>query len=43
MFGIVGCSVEEAKKKMYACSTTTYQGFQVMVSEEESEKFKGES
>ncbi|KAH7680910.1 hypothetical protein IHE45_05G025100 [Dioscorea alata] len=34
-------SVEEAKKKMYACSTTTYQGFQVMVSEEESEKFKG--
>ncbi|KAJ0976960.1 hypothetical protein J5N97_012434 [Dioscorea zingiberensis] len=34
-------SVEEAKKKMYACSTTTYQGFQVMVSEEVSEKFKG--
>ncbi|KAM0939899.1 putative peptidase S8 propeptide/proteinase inhibitor I9 superfamily [Dioscorea sansibarensis] len=34
-------SVEEAKKKIYACSTTTYHGFQVVVSEEESEKFKG--
>lgn len=37
---VVG-SYEEAKKKMYACSTTTYQGFQCLVSEEESEKFKG--
>ncbi|KAI3803891.1 hypothetical protein L1987_32055 [Smallanthus sonchifolius] len=34
-------SVEEAKKKIYACSTTTYQGFQVEVSEEVSEQFKG--
>ncbi|XP_076887683.1 uncharacterized protein LOC143537902 isoform X2 [Bidens hawaiensis] len=33
-------SVEEAKKKIYACSTTTYQGFQVEVSEEVSEQFK---
>ncbi|KAF5195266.1 multiple organellar RNA editing factor 3 protein [Thalictrum thalictroides] len=37
---VVG-SVEEAKKKMYACSTTTYQGFQAEITEEESEKFKG--
>lgn len=37
---VVG-SYEEAKKKMYAFSTTTYQGFQCLVSEEESEKFKG--
>ncbi|XP_022998020.1 multiple organellar RNA editing factor 1, mitochondrial-like [Cucurbita maxima] len=34
-------SVEEAKKKMYACSTTTYQGFQAVMTEEESEKFRG--
>ncbi|CAA2985005.1 Hypothetical predicted protein [Olea europaea subsp. europaea] len=34
-------SVEEAKKKIYAISTTTYQGFQVECSEETSEKFKG--
>ncbi|KAL2513901.1 Multiple organellar RNA editing factor 1 [Forsythia ovata] len=34
-------SVEEAKKKIYALSTTTYQGFQVECSEETSEKFKG--
>ncbi|KAM1092933.1 hypothetical protein ACFX19_020444 [Malus domestica] len=34
-------SVEEAKKKMYACSTTTYTGFQVEMSEEESQKFEG--
>ncbi|XP_051133646.1 multiple organellar RNA editing factor 1, mitochondrial [Andrographis paniculata] len=33
-------SVEEAKKKIYALSTTTYQGFQVECSEETSEKFK---
>ncbi|KAK9902466.1 hypothetical protein M0R45_001705 [Rubus argutus] len=32
-------SVEEAKKKMYACSTTVYTGFQVVMTEEESEKF----
>ncbi|KAL6964401.1 hypothetical protein U1Q18_035455 [Sarracenia purpurea var. burkii] len=37
---VVG-SYEEAKKKMYACSTTTYQGFQCLVTEEMSEKFKG--
>ncbi|KAK9902468.1 hypothetical protein M0R45_001707 [Rubus argutus] len=34
-------SVEEAKKKMYACSTTVYTGFQVVMTEEESEKFNG--
>ncbi|KAB2629739.1 hypothetical protein D8674_034534 [Pyrus ussuriensis x Pyrus communis] len=34
-------SVEEAKKKIYACSTTTYTGFQVVMSEEESQKFEG--
>ncbi|GAA0175076.1 hypothetical protein LIER_28329 [Lithospermum erythrorhizon] len=33
-------SLEEAKKKIYACSTTTYKGFQVECSEETSEKFK---
>ncbi|KAF9684999.1 hypothetical protein SADUNF_Sadunf03G0008700 [Salix dunnii] len=33
--------IEEAKKKIYACSTTTYQGFQALMSEQESEKFKG--
>ncbi|TQD80741.1 hypothetical protein C1H46_033711 [Malus baccata] len=33
--------VEEAKKKMYACSTTTYTGFQVEMSEEASQKFEG--
>ncbi|PWA58672.1 hypothetical protein CTI12_AA398470 [Artemisia annua] len=33
-------SVEEAKKKIYACSTTTYNGFQVEVTEEVSELFK---
>ncbi|KAL2477556.1 Multiple organellar RNA editing factor 1 [Forsythia ovata] len=32
--------VEEAKKKIYALSTTTYQGFQVECTEETSEKFK---
>ena len=26
---------------MYACSTTTYTGFQVEMSEEESQKFEG--
>ncbi|KAM1135458.1 hypothetical protein ACFX2J_044291 [Malus domestica] len=34
-------SMEEAKKKIYACSTTTYTGFQVEMSEEESQKFEG--
>ncbi|XP_073027531.1 DAG protein, chloroplastic-like [Primulina eburnea] len=34
-------SMEEAKKNMYAFSTTTYTGFQCTVSEEISEKFKG--
>ncbi|CAM8911948.1 unnamed protein product [Rhodiola kirilowii] len=34
-------SVEEAKKKIYACSTTTYQGFQAVMTETESEKFEG--
>lgn len=33
--------MEEAKKNMYAFSTTTYTGFQCTVSEETSEKFKG--
>uniref|UniRef100_A0A5B6Z352 MORF/ORRM1/DAG-like MORF domain-containing protein n=1 Tax=Davidia involucrata TaxID=16924 RepID=A0A5B6Z352_DAVIN len=37
---VVG-SVEEAKKRMYACSTTTYTGFQAVMSEEMSEKFEG--
>ncbi|CAN0880759.1 Multiple organellar RNA editing factor 1, mitochondrial [Linum grandiflorum] len=36
----LGISIEEAKQKMYACSTTTYQGFQAIMTEEESEKFK---
>lgn len=34
-------SMEEAKKNMYAFSTTTYTGFQCTVTEETSEKFKG--
>ncbi|KAH9606026.1 hypothetical protein KSS87_021043 [Heliosperma pusillum] len=34
-------SVEEAKKRIYACSTTTYTGFQVEVDEETSKKFEG--
>ncbi|KAL9250390.1 Multiple organellar RNA editing factor 1, mitochondrial-like protein [Drosera capensis] len=33
-------SVEEAKKRIYACSTTTYQGFQILVDEETSKKFE---
>ncbi|CAK9168272.1 unnamed protein product [Ilex paraguariensis] len=37
---VVG-SVEEAKKRIYACSTTTYQGFQLECTEEMSEKFRG--
>lgn len=35
------CSMEEAKKNMYAFSTTTYTGFQCTVDEATSEKFKG--
>ncbi|KAM7254859.1 hypothetical protein ACFE04_020100 [Oxalis oulophora] len=34
-------SMEEAKKNMYAFSTTTYTGFQCTVDEETSEKFRG--
>ncbi|KAJ6805833.1 multiple organellar RNA editing factor 1, mitochondrial-like [Iris pallida] len=34
-------SVEEAKKRIYACSTTTYNGFQAIMDEETSEKFRG--
>ncbi|KAI4318799.1 hypothetical protein MLD38_032466 [Melastoma candidum] len=34
-------SIEEAKLRMYACSTTTYQGFQAVMTEEESEQFRG--
>lgn len=41
-FGLICFSVEEAKKRIYACSTTTYEGFQVLMSEEESEKFHGQ-
>ncbi|CAN1319138.1 Multiple organellar RNA editing factor 9, chloroplastic [Linum perenne] len=37
---VVG-SMEEAKKNMYAFSTTTYTGFQCTVDEATSEKFKG--
>ncbi|KAK7246882.1 hypothetical protein RIF29_41752 [Crotalaria pallida] len=33
-------SVEEAKKKIYACSTTIYTGFQAVMTEEESKKFE---
>lgn len=33
--------MEEAKKNMYAFSTTTYTGFQCTVDEATSEKFKG--
>jgi hypothetical protein len=35
------CSYEEAKKRMYAFSTTTYVGFQAVMTEEMSEKFRG--
>ncbi|KAH9325218.1 hypothetical protein KI387_005396, partial [Taxus chinensis] len=37
---VVG-SEEEAKKRIYALSTTTYTGFQAQISEETSEKMKG--
>ncbi|KAK3419788.1 hypothetical protein EUGRSUZ_G00555 [Eucalyptus grandis] len=33
-------SLEEAKKRIYACSTTTYQGFQAVMTEAESEQFR---
>ncbi|MED6143159.1 hypothetical protein PIB30_003864 [Stylosanthes scabra] len=36
----LGISLEEAKQKIYACSTTTYTGFQAVMSEEESKKFE---
>lgn len=36
-----GFSLEEAKQKMYACSTTTYTGFQALMTEKESEQFNG--
>ncbi|KAK8970732.1 hypothetical protein KSP40_PGU004901 [Platanthera guangdongensis] len=35
--------MEEAKKNMYAFSTTTFTDFQCTVSEETSEKFKGKA
>lgn len=41
MFGFCGFSLEEAKKRIYACSTTTYQGFQAVMTEAESEQFRG--
>ena len=34
-------SREEAMKRMYACCTTTYNGFQAVMTEEMSEKFRG--
>ncbi|CAN6362781.1 unnamed protein product [Urochloa humidicola] len=37
---VVG-SYDEAKKRMYAFSTTTYNGFQAVMTEEMSEKFRG--
>ena len=40
-YSFYGFSVEEAKLKMYACSTTTYVGFQAVMTEEESNKFQG--
>lgn len=39
---VLNCSMEEAKKNMYAFSTTTYTGFQCTVDEETSEKFRGQ-
>uniref|UniRef100_A0A1J3CVR5 DAG protein, chloroplastic n=1 Tax=Noccaea caerulescens TaxID=107243 RepID=A0A1J3CVR5_NOCCA len=36
----LGISLEEAKQRIYACSTTTYQGFQAIMTEQESEKFR---
>ncbi|KAI4371675.1 hypothetical protein MLD38_010001 [Melastoma candidum] len=41
MLATVLGSMEEAKKNMYAFSTTTYTGFQCTVDEATSEKFKG--
>lgn len=38
---VICLSMEEAKKNMYAFSTTTYTGFQCTVDEATSEKFKG--
>jgi len=38
---IVVGSYEEAKKRMYAFSTTTYIGFQAVMDEEMTENFRG--
>ncbi|KAG2267935.1 hypothetical protein Bca4012_070300 [Brassica carinata] len=38
---LIVMDMEEAKKNMYAFSTTTYTGFQCTIDEETSEKFKG--
>ncbi|WCJ18380.1 Multiple organellar RNA editing factor 1 mitochondrial [Euphorbia peplus] len=35
----LGLSIEEAKKRIYACSTSVYDGFQVEMTKEETEKF----
>lgn len=40
-FDLVGCSEEEAKKKIYSVCTTTYTGFGALISEELSYKVKG--
>lgn len=37
----VDCSEEEAKKKIYSVSTSTYTGFGALISEELSYKVKG--
>lgn len=39
----VGCSEEEAKKKIYSVSTVAYTGFGALISEELSHKVKGTS
>ncbi|XP_013615025.1 PREDICTED: uncharacterized protein LOC106321268, partial [Brassica oleracea var. oleracea] len=36
----LGISLRNARKRIYACSTSTYTGFQAEMKEEESEKFK---
>lgn len=38
---LLGCSEEEAKKKIYSVSTATYTGFGALISEELSYKVKG--
>lgn len=37
----LGCSEEEAKKKIYSVCTTTYTGFGALIDEELSYKVKG--